>query len=639
MQYQSQRDLSQQVPINYVTRPGISLTAACFGRNRYGDDAAQTCLSNLLAVGFRRLVVDLYWDAERKEWSLCPVSVPSSGPATQSPPPGTPTILSSTSAEPNTVPTPVASSSPAFSRSLVPRDSYALLGRDSLTSALIAGTSTKGTRIDTAEPTSSPAPPLPEGPYRQLGPYACTPTINLALLTSLLLDYLKMTENTLEAHIIYLILNIHAAASSSSPVAPAQALNASDLPGPSASLKSLFQQSLLNMLYTPSMLKADRADLNSSWYSVPVPRQPLTPYYTTNIDVDGVRSTSDGWPSESYIEGSHGMRLLVGFGSIDPQMYEYNSTADLEVIFSQGDLWSFTDLTTTSSGNVVSGCKSNSKSTDLSNLNASWATSGDISGFDYPTARTASLQPLLNLTTTLAACGLSPMINETIRDVTADTDVTAYWNIPYSAVWSWASGEPRNNSHPAFRCAALDPNLDGRWRVDDCSQRKIVACRSNRPLEWHLSTSSVPYSSADAACSDGTSFEVPRTGIENQYLLGKARDRSDMEEKSIWVNFNSIEVEACWVTGGPNATCPYYQSEMEIQRRTVLVPSIAALIVLVITALTLFVKCNSNRRNSKRKKRGEGGWDYEGYRLSYHCLFLISRADMWQSTFVISNPP
>jgi len=48
------------------------------------------------------------------------------------------------------------------------------------------------------------------------------------------------------------------------------------------------------------------------------------------------------------------------------------------------------------------------------------------------------------------------------------------------------------------------------------------------------------------------------------------------------------------------------------QRREVLIPTIAAIIVLLLTALTLFVKCNVNRRMSRRRKRGEGGWDYEG---------------------------
>lgn len=571
---QAQRDLSQQVPINYVTQPGIFLTAACFGHNRYDEAAAQTCISNLLAVGFRRLVVDVYWDRERGEWSLCPISGTGSEPVT----------TSSSTAGPST-----ASFTPTA------------------TSTQMTQTTSSVSVSNASQPASSAGAQLAEDSDHQLGPYTCTPALNLAFMTALLLDYLQMTQNTLEAHLLYLTLNIHAAGSASSPVPPAEVL-----PAPSISLATLFREELSNLLYTPSMLNTDRTDLNSSWYSVPAVQQPLASYYTTNVDRDSFYSTPDGWPSESYVQNSQGIRLLVGLGSIDPQMRDYDTTDDQEFIFQPGDLESIPKLRATSSGDVIDGCKPDLKIDSFLSLNASWAISGDIADFDYPEAQEAPLEPLLNLTSNLASCGISPILNTTIQNATADTNISVYQNIPYSAIWSWASGEPRNSSNgSSFRCAALDPSLNGEWHVDDCSGHKNVACRSDRPFDWRLSKSPVPFTSADSACPEGTRFDVPRTGIENRYLLAAAADRSDRDERSVWLNLNSIEVEACWVTG-VNATCPYYQSDVEIQRRAVLVPSIGALIVLVITALTLFVKCNSNRRNSKRKRRGEGGWDYEG---------------------------
>ena len=80
----------------------------------------------------------------------------------------------------------------------------------------------------------------------------------------------------------------------------------------------------------------------------------------------------------------------------------------------------------------------------------------------------------------------------------------------------------------------------------------------------------------------------------------------------VWINFNSLNLQTCWVATGPNGTCPYYDDSRATQSRQVLVPTIAAIIVLILTALTLFVKCSANRRNSKNRRRGEGGWDYEG---------------------------
>lgn len=75
---QSQRDLSNTMPINHVTTPGVSITAACFSQLHYENDDAALCISNLLAVGFRRFEVDLYWDCSREAWQFCPVSIPES---------------------------------------------------------------------------------------------------------------------------------------------------------------------------------------------------------------------------------------------------------------------------------------------------------------------------------------------------------------------------------------------------------------------------------------------------------------------------------------------------------------------------------------------------------------------------------
>jgi len=36
--------------------------------------------------------------------------------------------------------------------------------------------------------------------------------------------------------------------------------------------------------------------------------------------------------------------------------------------------------------------------------------------------------------------------------------------------------------------------------------------------------------------------------------------RSDQEfgpNSGAWVDFNSLDFEGCWVSGGPNVTCPY----------------------------------------------------------------------------------
>jgi hypothetical protein len=122
-------------------------------------------------------------------------------------------------------------------------------------------------------------------------------------------------------------------------------------------------------------------------------------------------------------------------------------------------------------------------------------------------------------------------------------------------------------------------------------------------------------------CPPGSTFAVPRTGLENTYLyrhlLSLPETKIDLGStdpilREVFVNFNSMDVTSCWVSGGYGATCPYASDPQQLERRTVLVAAIAGIIVLIITALTFFVKCNANRRNSRRRKRVIGGWEYEG---------------------------
>jgi hypothetical protein len=149
--------------------------------------------------------------------------------------------------------------------------------------------------------------------------------------------------------------------------------------------------------------------------------------------------------------------------------------------------------------------------------------------------------------------------------------------------WSWAPGEPRNytstsdaSSSSLFRCATSSIELSGRWTVSDCSQKYYVACQApSFPYNWTTSTYPVSYSYASQACPDHYNFAAPRTALENSYLTQAIRDtRRDYDGHGVFVDFNSLDNEYCWVSGGPNATCPYpgtnSQSE-DYKRKTVLV--------------------------------------------------------------------
>ena len=112
--------------------------------------------------------------------------------------------------------------------------------------------------------------------------------------------------------------------------------------------------------------------------------------------------------------------------------------------------------------------------------------------------------------------------------------------------------------------------------MSDCSQRYYVACQGpSNPYNWTISTYPVSYSYASQACPNHYGFAAPRTALENSYLTQAMRDsHRDYDGQGVFVDFNSLDYQDCWVTGGPNATCPYLGAttqEDDLKKKTVLV--------------------------------------------------------------------
>ncbi|TVY81768.1 Maintenance of telomere capping protein, partial [Lachnellula suecica] len=624
----SQRDLGLTVPINFVTSPGVSLQAACFAHFNYEDGNSEECLSNLLAVGFRRFELDLYWDQGRNVWSFCPVSIPTSIPAS-----ATPTSTSSFSSSTLAA---LTSGTVAMipSQALEARQNTASLSETLSSSSLFVGSSSAvdsmasivsnmtGTSLGNNVSSIALLPGSSNDPLVSIPPYVCTATINLSTFTSQIQSYILQTQNTLDARFLHVTLNIHAAASYDSPLssAPEPTL----FPGPTNSLSSLFAGNPDLYLYTPSELASDRANLNASWYTVASIYRPAEDYYEVSTSEYKIASTEDGWPSESYVEFQKSKRVLLGWGTVDPQMAGYNFSGDIGTIFPSGYTQTFPpDLTADSTGDLTSGCFMRNSSDDLSNVNSSWAADSNFPGFDYPTTATANITPFLNLTSNSANCGISPILNVTLLNATANTNYQPYENFTAATIWSWAPGEPRNytssdaDSDSLFRCATANPDLAGRWAVSDCSQKYYAACRANgQPYNWTITAYPVSYSYAKQTCPKNYQFAAPRTALENSYLAQALRqNHRDYDGHGAWVDFNDLDYKTCWVTGGPNATCPYKAILVQDSdaKRTTLIPAIGGVIVGVIFLLTLFIACYNRRSTKKRtRRRADNGFVYEG---------------------------
>jgi hypothetical protein len=451
--------------------------------------------------------------------------------------------------------------------------------------------------------------PTPTGGALDIGPYTCSLSTSFQTFVNVLLMHIQDSQTNVNATMKYLIMNLHAAAPASDPTGPALDLPLGTLPQGKQALGYILDLSMTEYLYSPDDLATQRSDLNSSlsWYAVITSDEPESSYFTVESHY-GHSYTPNGWPSASFVEMQRAQRLLAGFGKIDPQMQKYNFSMDKSIIFPSGYL----QTSIAPNANLVGGkdCFFNPAVTSVSAVNNSWALGSDASS--GPAVFSAAKR--------YTFCGISPLLNESLAGTTADQDYEPYRDFLEQSIWSWAIGEPQHvfqdidsDSATGLRCAALNL-VTGYWETKDCSNSHYSACsHAGRPYDWSIGDKSTSYTDSDLTCPHGTSFDVPRTALENRYLLHRWRDvraQQNIKDDLLWVNFNDLDAEGCWVVG-QNVTCPYLnRGGNETQ---VVIPTVAAIIVFVLAALTVFVKCAANRQRTKRhRRRGEDGWDYEG---------------------------
>ncbi|KAH8702693.1 hypothetical protein GQ44DRAFT_764407 [Phaeosphaeriaceae sp. PMI808] len=607
--FRTQRDVGLRIPINFHTLPAVSLRQACFSNNQYEHNAFQKCFSNLLAVGFRRFEVDMYWDPLQSVWSLCPVEQPGSGntePQTVVSVSRGPTVIASTETVNAKIPETVA---PLQGQSL---------GFDRRQNASPSPTSASSSTLLPSSPASSIAStsasarptvisfPTPNGPpLLQIGRYNCTSQMRLELFTGILDDFLKATSTTTGADLLLLTLDVHAASSILNPNEPAPKLSPDKLPGSGSLLSDVMKGNLSAVTYTPTQLRDQRSNLNTSWYKVDWPNRPAGGYFDVSYNSAQNRYTQNGWPTEAFVEFKKFLRLGISYGSIDSQMQLYNTAPDSEFIFPPGTFTYLQSPTIASDGKLLAGCFFDAKDTTVArDRNSSWAiTNAPSLNIDATSDLVAAIPSITNLT----SCGITPLLNQSLGGATADKRPLPYAAFLRSTIWTWAPGEPLNATSPSDenrnRCAVMMISpYAGRWRVTDCRERHRVACHlPGQPYNWNISTEVSSYNEATSVCRSPYRFSVPHTALENAHLLAATRSNRENGDGPIFIDLNSINVPDCWVIG-LNGTCPY-ANDKDDRIRIVVVPTVAAVIVFLFAALTFFVKCAANRRENKRGRR------------------------------------
>jgi hypothetical protein len=597
----------------------VSLRQACFSNNQYEHNAFKKCFSNLLGVGFRRFTVDTYWDAPHSTWSLCPVELPGSsnnnGGSTVSTRTG-PTVVASTDTASAKIPETTAAplNSLGFARRQdVSQSATSLVGGSTAISA--NPTPLSSSMSSSVKPTviSFPSPNGP--PLLQIGNYNCTVLMRLDLLTGILEDFLEATSTTTGAALLLLTLDVHAAASISNPNAPAPELSQPQLPESGSLLSDVVKGNLSSITYTPSLLDDQRSNLNTSWYDVEYPNRPVGGYYNDSYNAQRNRYTLDGWPTEAFIEFQKFYRLGISYGTIDSQMRLYNIGTDLDFIFPPGSFANVQTPSFGSGGQLSSGCLFAASDTGVvPQRNSSWAIAS-VPTLDV----SANIDPMVILpaVTNLTSCGITPFLNQTLGGATADKNSLPYAAYVHSTLWSWAPGEPLNATNDRFgnRCVVMTTSpIPGRWRTTDCTRRRRVACHlPGQPYNWQISNETSDYNGAAQACQPPYEFSIPHTALENAHLLDALQRSSGAAKEPLFLDMNSLSVPDCWVIG-LDGECPYLATADMNRTRIVVVPTVAAVIIFVLAALTFFVKCGANRRDNKRgrRRRMVGGWEYEG---------------------------
>lgn len=305
----TQRDLAYNTSIDRILWPAINLSAAYFNNNNFSTSMINN-IPSLLVMGYRRLVVDLYWDESRGAWQLCPV---------QYPVPASPQPNSTTTSSTNiTSPTSLSS---AHSENLI----------TTITSTSTS-TATTQTLAKRAVPNAFDESILSNSDII-ISNITCPRDTYLHFFFNLLSNYtyfISRTQDPTLTDLLFLVLNLHdfgyynltSVNTSSVP------LNQTDKFV--SSFSSVLSDIFKNNIYTPTNLTADRADLANSFNTTGEPYFSSFENTTTNPPTF---YTTTGWPNWGYLV-SKDVRIIVSFGTVNMSANTtYNITTDLDVVF------------------------------------------------------------------------------------------------------------------------------------------------------------------------------------------------------------------------------------------------------------------------------------------------------------------
>ncbi|TPX46131.1 hypothetical protein SeLEV6574_g03393 [Synchytrium endobioticum] len=199
----NQRDIASVLPIDRALWYGLELKTVLFASNQI-TTANLKSVAEPLAAKYQRLVVDLYWDAQNKDFQMCPAPYPSVIPSP------TPTMLAATA-------------------------------------AAVTGTAT----------TSRAPSPTSTGTDSFIAGYNCSNSIRtLSDLLPYIASYMSDTSSRLAANVVFLVFNLHDLG-----ITPTAGAAATTKTLSSTLLATIGNSSI----YTPQDLAKHRSSVNDTW--------------------------------------------------------------------------------------------------------------------------------------------------------------------------------------------------------------------------------------------------------------------------------------------------------------------------------------------------------------------------------------
>lgn len=224
--------------------------------------------------------------------------------------------------------------------------------------------------------------------------------------------------------------------------------------------------------------------------------------------------------------------------------------------------------------------------------------------------------------------GYNPIIT---NEYAADNFTSILKLLNTSIMWSWAPNEPYSKPADrktlqyelvAYNCAVLQYtalNSSAVWDVDNCYAKHHGLCRNkDSGYLWRVTTGQDTYfefdSHSDSKCPDGYEFSLPKTPLE-QLAVTQYLESISAVDTDLWIDMNSVSVNDCWVTGGPQATCPYQRAVSRRNFVQMITPvTVCSFVILIIVLYLNFLRVpiHDNRKSWKRIVNEVSKWEVDG---------------------------